>query len=290
MIGRGAVALGIAGALVLIPLIGAGGPDPALDIAARTEVVQRAVAADRALGHLEAALEPGLSAARSGAAAVITGDDPPSGQLAAAAVAVEAGSPVLDDVLDRIAALDRARAALDPSVEPVVFGVPSGELASIGAQLGAAREAADAFVRMRLRAEGMAGRLDEALAALADGDLATADRHIGAARGDLEAVQGWDVDFVTLPVWIETADAMIGAMERIVAATRAEDPAAADRAAEEFAAAAEEAPSADRALRIAIGEGGSAVTAAPLGRLAQVLRSVAAARAEVASIVQTVAR
>ena len=221
---------------------------------------------------------------------MITGDEPPSKQLAAAAVAVGAGSPVLDDALDRIAALDHARIALDPSVEPVAFAVPSGELASIGAQLEAAMEAADAFVLMRQRAEGMAGRLDEALAALADGDLATADGHIGTARGDLDAIQGWDVDFVTLPVWIETADAMIGAMERIVAATRAGDSAAADRAAEDFAAAAEEAASADRALRIAIGEGGSAVTAAPLGRLAQVLRSVAAARAEVASIVQTVAR
>jgi hypothetical protein len=280
----------MAGALALVPLVGAGGPDPSLGIAARVEIVQRAAAADRALERLEVALEPGLSAARSGAAAVITGDQPPTAPLAAAAGALEAGSPVLDEVLDRIAALDQARIALDPSVEPVAFSVRSGELGSIGGQLEAATEAADEFVHIRLRAEGMAGRLDEALAALADGDLATADGHIRAARGDLDAIEGWDVDFVTLPVWIETADAMIGAMERIVAATRADDSAAADRAAEDFAAAAEEAASADRALRIAIGEGGSAVTAAPLERLALVLRSVAAARAEVASIVQTVAR
>jgi len=66
-------------------------------------------------------------------------------------------------------------------------------------------------------------------------------------------------------------DEMIGAMQRLVDATRAGDAASAEAAAAEFEALAAEAPSADRALRIAIGEGGSAVGATALERLADVL-------------------
>jgi hypothetical protein len=98
------------------------------------------------------------------------------------------------------------------------------------------------------------------------------------------------VELATLPVWLDTTAAMIGALEAIVAATESGDVAGARAAAEDFAAASQDAGPADRALRIAIGEGGSAVTAAPLGRLADVLRDVSSARLEVASIVQTVGR
>jgi hypothetical protein len=79
-------------------------------------------------------------------------------------------------------------------------------------------------------------------------------------------------------------------METIIAATEAGDQGSAAAAAQEFAALAEEAGPADRALRIALGEGGSAVTAAPLGRLADLLREVALTRLEVASIVHAVGR
>ena len=53
---------------------------------------------------------------------------------------------------------------------------------------------------------------------------------------------------------------------------------------------AEQAVAADRALRIAIVEGGATVTGTTLGRLADTLRGVAEARVAVASIVQTVGR
>jgi hypothetical protein len=92
---------------------------------------------------------------------------------------------------------------------------------------------------------------------------------------------------VTLPVWIETTNEMIGAVERVIGATREGDATAADEAADDFAALADDAVTADRALRIAIGEAGSAVTAIALERLAASLRAVedlrAAARAHGAS-------
>ena len=84
---------------------------------------------------------------------------------------------------------------------------------------------------------------------------------------------------MTLPVWIATTDAMITAMEQIVSATRAGDAAAASAAAEAFAALTDDAATADRALRIAIGEGGSSLTAAPLERLAAALGGIEGVRA-----------
>jgi hypothetical protein len=77
---------------------------------------------------------------------------------------------------------------------------------------------------------------------------------------------------------------MISAVEQIVAATRAGDASAAGAAADAFAALADDAVAADRALRIAFSEGGSALTATPLARLAAALRGIEAARARTAAI------
>jgi hypothetical protein len=168
--------------------------------------------------------------------------------------------------------------------------VSPDELGSIAAQLGSTAPAADAFATMRRRAEGLVGLLDESLVALEEGSLAEAGERVADARADHEVIAAWEVDLVTLPVWLETTDAMIGAMEAIVAAADAGDEAAALAAAEDFAGLSEEAATADRALRIALGEGGTAIAAAPLGRLATLLRDVAEARAAVASMLQTVER
>jgi len=113
---------------------------------------------------------------------------------------------------------------------------------------------------------------------------------VAEARADHDALAAWEVELVTLPVWLQAAGAMVDAVEAIVAATRAGDAAAAAAAADAFAASSADAVTADRALRIAIGEGGAAVTAAPLGRLAEMLRGVAEARSEVAAILQAVGR
>ena len=99
--------------------------------------------------------------------------------------------------------------------------------------------------------------LEEALVALERGDVDRAAELTARARADHDAVVAWETDLPTLPVWIGTTDAMIGAVERILDATRAGDAAAARDAADEFAALADEAATADRALRIALERGRS---------------------------------
>ena len=284
------MALGVAAAVALVLLLGKGAPDPALAQAGRTLVAVRAEAASRALEQLDGELGPALSAARKGAAAVVAGERRPSEDLAEAAEALSRAAPAARTADAAMAALRGARLAMNPAAAPLAFDVAPGEVESIAAQLEGTSAAADDFVAMRLRAEGLAGLLDEAIVALEADDLGAAEDRLRAARRDLDAIEAWDVDFVTLPVWITTTGATVGALERIVTSTRAGDRAGAARAAEDFAARRDEAAPADRALRIAIGEGGSAVTAAPLGRLAELLRAVDSAREQVASIVQTVGR
>ena len=77
---------------------------------------------------------------------------------------------------------------------------------------------------------------------------------------------------------------MIEAVERILDAIERGDDGAASKAAAEFSALSGEGATADRALRIAMGEGGSAVTATPLGRLAGVLSAIGELRTTLASI------
>jgi hypothetical protein len=289
MIGtRQALIVIVAGA-VLVPLLGSGGPGPGADLQARRLVLDRAQAADAALAELEVAIEPGLDAARRGAALVVAGDETPGSAVRLAADHIERADPIADRAAVSLDALDGAVQAA--GLDPVVPSLPAaGELVSIAAQLGGSAEAADAFAAMRARAERLVSTLDEALAALEDGSLTEAQPLIAEARADHDALAAWDVELVTLPVWLGTTDAMIGAMEEILAATERGDEAAALAAAEDFAALAEEAAPADRALRIAMGEGGMAVTAAPLGRLADYLRTVAAARAAAAAIGEVAGR
>jgi hypothetical protein len=117
-----------------------------------------------------------------------------------------------------------------------------------------------------------------------------ADVALARARADHEAIAAWEVDLVTLPVWVAASGALVDAAEDLVLATADGDAQAAAEAADAFATQREGAASADRALRIAMGEGGTAVTAAPLGRLADLLRRIAETRAAVAEILQSVSR
>ena len=276
--------------IVLVPLVGTPGTDPSAGVEARRLVVARAGRADAALAELQAALQPGLDLGRSGAAAVVEGADPPGPRLEdAAARLVDAGETAAD-ARAAIAVLEAARRARDPDAAPLDPPVAAGELDSIAAQLRATAAAGDTFSAMRGRADGVTASLEAALAALEAGNVESARERVEAAREHHAALAGWDVDFATFPVWLETTDEMIGAVERIIAATLDDDRAGAERAAEDFAALADRAATADRALRIALGEGGAAVTAAPLGRLADLLRRVDQARSAVASILQAVGR
>lgn len=287
MIGTRAVPAVLAASIVL--LVGSGGPDPAVERAARALVLDRAAGADAALAALERALVPGLDAGRRAAALVVAGSKAPGAELESAATEVEAAEVTARDARRAVEALEGARMAFGVA-QPVALDLPEGELASLAAQLRATAPAADAFAAMRGRAEGLVERLEEVLVALEAGSLDGARDGVAAVRADHDALAAWPVNLVTLPVWLETTDAMIGAVEEIVEATESGDRAAALAAAEDFASLAEDAAPADRALRIAIGEGGSSVTAAPLSRLADLLRTVGSTRLDVASIVQTVGR
>ena len=276
--------------ILLVPLLGTPGTDPSAGIGARRLVIERAERADAALADLQAAVEPGLRIGRSGAAAVVAGDDPPGPRLEEAAARLAGAQPAAANVRSTMSAFDAARLARDPTAPRLEVPVAAGELGSIAAQLEATAAAGNAFAAMRARADGVTADLDAALAALADGDSSAARVHVASAREHHTALDGWDVDYATLPVWLETTDEMISAVERIIEATSGQNAAVAERAARDFAALADEAATADRALRIAIGEGGAAVTAAPLGRLADLLRRVDQARLSVAAVLQAVGR
>jgi hypothetical protein len=189
-----------------------------------------------------------------------------------------------------VAALEAARRAGDPAAGSLAPGPDATELASIAGQLEASAAAGGAFAEMRHRATSIGSDLEAALDALDDGDLGAAEGRVAVARAAHDAVAGWEVGFVTLPVWIETTDEMIGAVERIVEATRDGDAAAADEAAADFAAVAGDGATADRALRIALSEGGSSMTSTPLTRLAGVLSAIGELRASVASVREAAAR
>jgi hypothetical protein len=290
MIGTRSGFAALVATVALVPLLGTAGPDPSATVMARRLVIARAQAADASLAALERQVEPVLEAARTGAAAVISGPDAPGAVLSTAAAELAAVAPAADSARAAVSGLNRVIAARDPGASPAPLPDGGGEVRSIAAQLEGTATAADGFVAMRLRAGRVLDALGRALAALDAGEVADAADMVAEARADHDALAAWEVELVTLPVWLEAAGAMVDAVEAIVAATRAGDAAAAAAAADAFAASSADAVTADRALRIAIGEGGAAVTAAPLGRLAEMLRGVAEARSEVAAILQAVGR
>lgn len=290
MIGTAGPVAALVGIVALVPLLGAGGPDPAAAIAARALVAERAAEADEALLALERAIDPALELARSGAARVVNGAAPPGDPLAEAASMLVEIDPVGAEASSRVRALTGARRASGAPGASIEAPVEPGELASIGAQLNGTATSADRFDSMRLRAESVLAGLAWVITALGRGDTAAATAALGAVRGDHDAVAAWQVDLVTLPVWIEAAGSLVDAAEALVRATADGDARAVAEAADRFETQREGAASADRALRIAMGEGGSAVTAAPLGRLADLLRRTAEARLAVAEILQSVSR
>jgi len=284
MIGTRSLLSAVAATVVVGAGLGAGAPRPEIEIGARRLVTDRAERADEALAQLEASLAPAVDAARAGAARVVAGDETPGAILHEAADLIAAAEGTAGDARRAVGALEEARRAWRPEGDPLGQATDAGELGSIAAQLEASAEAADEFAAIRQRALAVTGTLRAALVALDAGDVAGARPLVAEAREDHRAVVSWEVDLVTLPVWIATSDEMIGAVERIVNATQRGDEAAAVQAANDFAALADDGATADRALRIAIGEGGSAVTAAPLGRLASVLSAIGELRLTVASV------
>lgn len=284
MIGTRASAAALVTLVGVVLGFGPGGPRPEMALEAHRLVRERLGVADADLAALAATLDGALETARSGAAAVLGGTERPGPRL------LEAGRLLTDAVAeakraaDAVAALESAGRAASPDIEPLPDGVDPTDLGSIGVQLGGTATAADVFADMRLRATRVAATLDEALAALTDDDLDAADAAVAAARADHAAVAGWDAGFATLPIWVEVADATIGAVERLLDAVRRGDDDAARDAAADFAALSDEATDADRALQIAMSEGAGTVTAAPLSRLVRAIEALREQRAAVARL------
>jgi len=284
MIGTRA-AISVAVTLVgLVVLVGPRSADPGIGMEAERLVRERAQGATETLDALRAAIQPGLDAARAAAAAVLSADDPAGPALLEAGDTLADAESAATDVRRAVASLNGARDALQPETASLPDPIAAGELSSIGAQLAAAASAADAFLDLRRRGGGLPALLDDAFAALERGDPDAAADAVAAARSDLDLVSAWAAAPTSLPVWTETTDAMISAVEDIISATREGDAAAAMAAADAFSALAQDAAAADRSLRIALAEGGSALTAAPLERLAAALGGIEGARLTTAAM------
>jgi hypothetical protein len=253
-------------------------------------VAERAARSDAAVQVLEDALAPAVEAARRGAARIVTGDEPPSEAFAAAAEAVRSAEPAARAATAAIDALDAARRARRPATAAIGPVTSPDDLSSIAGQLEATGEAGDAFVATRRAADRVVAGLERALAALAVEDLDAAEEATDGARRAHDEVAAWGSPPPSLPVWLETTGAMIDAMQRIVMATRAGDADAAREAARVIGTLEEDAETADRALRIAVSEGGSALASTALGRLARELDAVASVRARVNAVLVEAAR
>ena len=280
----------IAAALAVVGvafLLGPGARDPAATIGAERLIRDRAVAAVVALDQLRASVEPGLDAARAASAGVLSGDDAPSQGIEAAAALIADAEEAVAPARRAVSSLASARAAWHPGTsQPSQPSQPvaAGELTSIATQLRASAQVADAFADRRVRGTGLPAVLEQALRSLNAGGFSEASEHVARARDAHAAIVAWETDLPTLPIWIATMDAMISAVEQIVEATRDGDDAMALEAAEAFGAISGDAATADRALRIALSEGGSALTAAPLERLAATIGAIEDSRAAVAAI------
>jgi hypothetical protein len=267
--------------LALALVLGSGSPRPEVAIGASAAVEDAADRALEAINRLEAQLTPAMDAARVGAASVVAGAEDPAQALGTAAERVaEAGTTAME-AREAVAALERARRVSRPGSPPMPPAPDPAELASIAAQLDDTAVAGAAFAETRRLAEGMSGRLLDALDAAAAGEPDEAHEQLVLGLVAVDALRSREDDAPSLTVWIGTADAMIRAMQRLVDAVRAGDAGEAEAARADFETAAEGAEEADRALRIGIGEAGNAVTSVPLGRLAAVLAALDELEAEV---------
>jgi hypothetical protein len=267
--------LGAAAAvLALVMGLGGGAPRPDVALAGNDAIVAAADRTLAAIDRLEARLLGAVDAGRAGAARVVAGTADPTEPLLSSAATITAAGPAALELKEARAALERARAALRPDADPLPEAPEPGDLASIAAQLDRSAEAGAAFAAVRREVEGMSATLVDALHEVASGDSGAARSRLVAASAAIDELRAWQENASTLPVWIRTASAMIRAMHRLVDAVEAGDVAKARGARADFDAAAERAPQADRALRIGIGEAGSALTSVPLRRLADVLRGL----------------
>lgn len=271
-----AAALALGGLLAFAPTE----RGPADAAAYRAALASARTAAGEALASLRAVVAGSIGQGRDGAAATVSGSDPPGPLLEAAAQRLDDGRPTVDRTQAALAAL-RGQLAIGGVEDGPRLLVSDDDLASIGAQLRGAADAADAFASMRLATGQVLDSLSAVLVALRGGDPGDADAALADGRSALDRVRAWPGQLATLPIWMKTADGLLDALGAVAAARHDGDRQREARALAAYQAASADAAQADRALAIAIAEGGGAVAQAPLSRLADLLAKIDAARAAV---------
>lgn len=267
----GALAMGVS--LCLRPGVAAAA-DPAAEAARAGRLAELAERAVDRVGELSAALDGAREHARRGAAFVVSGDEDPAPELVAAAVALETGAATATAAQAAMRELSGAMSALAPPPDPPDLTVSAATLLGVAAQMRSAADAATVFAERRDATVETLTQLRDALAALDAGDLDRAATKLALARSARTEVASWEAPPAELSLWLDTTGAMLGAADEILSAARAGDMTALEAAASAYRQAAAGAAVADRALALAISEGGAAVTAGALAGLVAALENV----------------
>ena len=263
------------GALLAARPAGAAAADPPT-MAARHATL-RAVArqADRALDELIAQLQVAIDGGRRGSALIQDGDQDPGPAFDEAASATRSAATRAAMAAAAVARLDGVRRSVGSAGGPLPPSPPSS-LAAIAEQLASSGPAGGSFVERRLAAASTLTALADALEALNGDDPGAALAALDRADESLAAVGEWPSPPTVLPLWLETTGALVEAARGIARATIAQDPDAAEAAANAYRRAAEEARRADTALAIAIAEAGSSLAGPPMRSLADWLAAAIA--------------
>jgi hypothetical protein len=283
------VPLGVGSALVLGMLFALRPADPAAadpPTAARlaADIAAQADRADASLRRLAAQLDEAIDAARSGAAATVSGDEQPDVQLSLAAERLDAAGAPLRDSRQALAQLAGLLAARPSSPAPAL-SLTVDDLDAVAGQLRATGSAADAFAAMRHGTADVLARLQETLVALDHGEASAARAAAEAGLRELDGIRSWEARLDTISLWIDTTDALLRSLRDVAGAQLAHDPDAGATARRAYATATATASRADLARAIAISEGGGDVTSAALAAAAALAERVDAAIATLAPLV-----
>jgi hypothetical protein len=252
--------------------------DPPTEAARQGELADAAQAADGALGSLARRIAVAREHARLGTALTASGEAP-APELTAAAEALAAASGEADDAKRGLELLAGLAAAIEPADTIPSLSYGGTDLEQIAAQLEASAAAATLFVERRHATQAIVSALSAALAELERDEPSAALTSLAEADAPMALLDAWEQRPPLLRYWMTISADLLGAAGDIARATLADDPAAAKAAGERYAKAAQAARGADNALALALSEGGAAVIATPVRRLAAVADEVDEARA-----------
>jgi len=253
--------------------------DPPLAVGRGEQLAAAASAANDALVRLSEVLAEALDRARRGAARTVAGDRPPATELLAAAQGLEADAATGDAARRALEALAGTAASVDPGARVPALSYSGPELLEIAAQLRSIAEAATLFVERRNATATVVAALGAGVAALDANQPDVALDRLDAAVEPLASLEGWSERPPLLRYWMTIVGRLLDAARGIAVATIDGDPVAAAVAAVRYREAGALAGGADNALAVALAEEASAVSAAPLRRLAALAGEAADLRA-----------